>query len=270
MQIIRLFMKKIYSILAAAFALLVLASCHSSEKVIYFQDLQSGESLPTQPVQTLTLQPGDKVGIIVSSAATPQVAARYNLSFSQYQVGTATGGSQAYTTVYTVDENGDVTIPSLGRVHVAGLTRTEAAERVQTMLHNGLLNDAVVTINSYERYVTVMGEVKNPGRVAIQRDNMTLLEAIGAAGDLTIYGRRDRVLVLRQEGNQTKSYYVDLRSKDLLNSPVYNLRQNDYVYVEQNKMRTDQTTYNGTSIRQISTWLSVSSFLLSLAILIFR
>jgi len=263
-------MKKLFPLLAAATMLLLFASCHSSEKVIYFQDLQSGESLPTQPVRTLTLQNGDKVGIIVSSAATPQVAARYNLAFTQYQVGTPTGGSQAYTTVYTIDENGDVTIPSLGRVHVAGLTRTEAAERIQTLLHNGLLNDAVVTVNAYDRYITVTGEVNKPGRITIQRDNITLLEAIGAAGDLTIYGRRDRILVLRQEGNETKSYYVDLRSKDLLNSPVYNLQQNDYVYVEQNKMRADQTTYNGTSIRQISTWLSVSSLLISLGILIFR
>lgn len=263
-------MKKILSILAVASALFVLASCHSAEKVIYFQDLQSGESLTTIPRETLTLQNGDKVSILVTSAATPDIAARYNLAYAQRQVGATGTSAQQTVGVYTIDENGEVSISSLGRVRIAGLTRTEAAERIENLLHNGLINDAVVTVSAYERYVTVMGEVARPGRVSIDRDNITLLEALGAAGDLTIHGRRDRVLVMRQEGNQTKSYYVDLRSKDLLNSPVYNLHQNDYIYVEQNKMRADQTTYNGTSVRQISTWLSVSSFLISLGILIFR
>ena len=99
---------------------------------------------------------------------------------------------------------------------------------------------------------------------------MTLLEALGAAGDLTIQARRDRVLVMRQSGNETQSYYVDLRSKDVFNSPVYNLRQNDYIYVEPNQVRISQSTYNENSFRQVSTWVSISSLLISLGILIFK
>ena len=104
----------------------------------------------------------------------------------------------------------------------------------------------------------------------IRRDNITLLQALGEAGDLTIQARRDSILVIRQEGNVSKSYFVDLRSKDLLNSPVYNLKQNDIVYVKPNKVRAGQSTVNDNSARSISTWLSISSFLLSLAILIFN
>ena len=116
----------------------------------------------------------------------------------------------------------------------------------------------------------MLGEVARPGLQEITRDKMTILEAIGRAGDLTITGRRDCIRVLRQEGNVTKTYFVDLRSKDLFNSPVFNLQQNDVVYVEPNKVRMGQSTNNDNSVRNISTWLSVTSVLTSIAILIFR
>ncbi|MBR1593617.1 MAG: polysaccharide biosynthesis/export family protein [Alloprevotella sp.] len=254
----------------AVAAMLLLCGCHSAEKVIYFQDIESGEALPTRVIEALKLQNGDKVSILVSSAATPDVAGHYNLVLAQNSVGTASRSSQNYVSVYTIDENGEVDIPSLGRTRIAGLTRSEAAQKVQNIFRNGILNDAVVTVSAYDQFVTVLGEVKNPGRVAITKDNMTLLEAIGAVGDLTIQGRRDRVLVMRQEGNETQSYYVDLRSKDVFNSPVYNLRQNDYIYVEPNNVRISQSTYNENSFRQVSTWVSISSLLISLGILIFK
>ena len=172
--------------------------------------------------------------------------------------------------LYTLDEEGNVDIPTLGRVKIGGITRSEAAMKVQSMLRQNLLRDAVVTISAYDQYITVLGEVKNPGRINVNRDNITLLEALGQCGDLTIQARRDRILVLRQEDGITKSYYVDMRSKDLLNSPVYNLRQNDVVVVEPNKVKQGQYTNNDNSVRSISTWLSVSSVLISLGILIFR
>lgn len=263
-------MKKILPLLAAV--AFVLCGCHSAEKVIYFQDIASGETLPTRVIEAMKLQPGDKVSILVSSAATPDIAVRYNLVLAQNYVGTSSGrsSSQNQVAVYTIDENGDVDIPSLGRTRIAGLTRSEVAQKVQSIFRNGILNDAVVTVSAYDQYVTVLGEVAHPGRVNITKDNMTLLDAIGAAGDLTIQGRRDRVLVMRQEGNETQSYYVDLRSKDVFNSPVFNLRQNDYIYVEPNQVRISQSTYNENSFRQVSTWVSITSLLMSLGILIFR
>lgn len=260
-------MKKILPLLAAV--AFVLCGCHSAEKVIYFQDIASGETLPTRVIEAMKLQPGDKVSILVSSAATPDIAVRYNLVLAQNSVG-ANRSNQNYVSVYTIDENGDVDIPSLGRTRIAGLTRSEVAQKVQSIFRNGILNDAVVTVSAYDQYVTVLGEVAHPGRVNITKDNMTLLDAIGAAGDLTIQGRRDRVLVMRQEGNETQSYYVDLRSKDVFNSPVFNLRQNDYIYVEPNQVRISQSTYNENSFRQVSTWVSITSLLMSLGILIFR
>ena len=115
-----------------------------------------------------------------------------------------------------------------------------------------------------------MGEVRNPGKQTITKDRLTIIEALGAAGDLTIHGCRDNILVLRQEGNETKSYYVDLRSKDVMNSPVYNLRQNDVVYVQPNKVKMGQSTNNDNSLRTISTWISIASFLMSLGVIVLK
>lgn len=262
-------MKRI--VLALTFTLIAFASCNTTEQVIYFQDVAANQDIPTQAIQALTFKPGDKLTIVVTSSKTPELAVAYNLPVITLQTGTTNQSYNNQIAVYTVDEEGCVDIPSLEKVKIAGLTRSQVAELVTKKLRDGeYLKDAVVTVNAYDQFVTVLGEVKNPGKQVIKQDNLTLLEAIGAAGDLNIQARRDRILVLRQEGDVTKPYYVDIRSKDLLNSPVYNLKQNDVVYVEPNKVRSGQSTVNDNSVRSISTWLSVSSVLISLAILIFN
>lgn len=232
------------------------------------QDVQPGEVITTQPLITLKLCPGDKVGIIVTSSATPDLAERYNLS-----TGLSSGGtSQNQDNLrYTVDENGNIDMLGIGRVKIGGLTRSEAAAKIQSIFRSGILNDAVVTVAAYNRYVTILGEVGNPGRQEISRDNMTILDAIGAAGDLTITGRRDNIKVIRQQADKSsKIYFVDLRSKDIFNSPVYNLQQNDIIIVEPNKVRIGQSTINDNSFRSVGMWMSISSFLMSLGVLIFR
>lgn len=250
-----------------AVILLCLASCNSSEKIVYFQDTIDGETYSSLSTKALKLAPGDKVGVTVTSAATPELAYRYNLSMGQ---GNSNSNSNIDNLRYTIDENGNIDMLGIGRTKIAGMTRSEAAMTIQNKFRNGILNDAVVTIGAYNQYITILGEVAKPGRLEIDRDNITILEAIGAAGDLTITGRRDRVKVFRQEGNESKTYYVDLRSKDIFNSPVYNLQQNDVIYVEPNKLRVGQSTNNDNSVRQISTWLSVTSVIISICILIFN
>lgn len=259
-------------LLVFATVLFILSSCNTKEKVLYFQDVENGASIPSQTIQPLKLMPGDKLSIVVTSSATPELAMKFNLPIVTIQAGATSGRSYSnQISLYTIDENGCIDIPTVGRVKIGGSTRSQAATYIQTLLREGgHLRDAVVTISAHDQYVTVMGEVKTPGRILINRDNMTILEAIGQAGDLNIQARRDRVLVIRQEGNQSQTYYVDLRSKDILNSPVYNLKQNDVIYVEPNNVRMGQSTNNDNSVRSISTWLSVSSVLISLGILIFR
>lgn len=252
-------------------ALLLFSACRTNEKVLYFQDVVNDNPQPTQPVTPLKYMPGDKLSVVISSGATPQIAQQFNLPLMTLQAGTTQRGSNNQISVYTVDENGTIDIPVLGKVKIGGLTRSEAAQKIQSQLRDGAhLLDAIVTINSYDQYVTILGEVKTPGRININRDNITLLEAIGQAGDLTIQARRDRIRVTRQEGSESRTYFVDIRSKDLLNSPVYNLRQNDVVYVEPNTVKVGQYTNNDNSLRSISTWLSATSVLISLYILIFE
>lgn len=250
--------------------LLLFSSCKTGEKVLYLQDVSEGQTLTTQVSQSLKLLAGDKVSIIVTSSSTPAIAMQFNLPITTIQAGAATSATSTQIALYTIDENGCVDMPNLGRIKISGLSRGEAASKIQSMLRAEQLRDAVVTINAYDQYVTVLGEVTRPGRVNIVRDRLNLLDALGQAGDLTIQGRRDNVKVIREENGESKAYFVDLRSKNLFNSPVYSLQQNDIIYVSPNNVRVGQSTNNDNSVRSISTWLSVSSVLISLGILIFR
>ena len=118
---------------------------------------------------------------------------------------------------------------------------------------------------------SVMGEVNSPGRYSIDKDKMSILEVLSMAGDLTIYGRRDNVLVLRQEEGEQKVYAVNLASADqLYTSPAYYLQQNDVVYVEPNDTKARQSTVNGNNVRSTSFWLSLASLLTTIAVLIFN
>jgi len=261
-------MKKLMLIFATV--LVAFSSCKTAEKVLYFQDVNNAESIPAEAVQALTFIPGDKLSVIVSSARSPELAQQFNLPIVSTQAGMASKASSNQVALYIVDDKGDIDVPVIGKVHVLGLTRSQATDRIQALLRAGQLNDAVVTITAYDQFVTVIGEVKSPGRINITNEHLTLLEALGQVGDLTIQARRDRILVLRQEGDACKSYYVDLRTKDLLNSPVYNLRQNDVVIVEPNRMRIGQSTYNDNTVRSISTWLSICSLLFSIGVLVFK
>lgn len=250
--------------------LFAFSSCKTREKVLYFQDATTEVGVPTQQIVPLQFRTGDKLSVIVTSSATPELALQFNLPIVTVQAGAASSSSSNQIALYTVDENGYIDVPTLGRVKVSNYTRAEAASVIQSRLREKLLKDAVVTVNSYDQFVTVLGDVKNPGRVVINRDNITLLEVLGMVGDLNMTARRDRIMVIRQEGNESKTYYADIRSKNFLNSPVYNLQQNDVVYVEPNRVKMGQSTNNDNSVRSISTWLSVSSVLISLGILIFR
>ena len=261
-------MKKI--LLPLLTVLLAFASCKTSEKILYLQDLQTGDNFKVQAEKALDLLPGDKLSIIVTSSATPKLAQQFNLPIVTIQAGSVNTSSSNQVALYTIDESGCVDVPTLGRVKVSGISRSQAAQKIQDLLRESHLRDAVVTVNTYDQYITVLGEVTRPGRVAISKDNITLFEALGLAGDLTIQGRRDQIKVIREENGQLNSYFVDLRSKDVFNSPVYNLKQNDIIYVSPNKVRIGQSTNNDNSVRSISTWLSVSSVLISLGILIFR
>lgn len=253
-------------------------SCGTSKDVIYFQDLKPGETEITLPeVESITVQPEDKISIIVNSRD-PQLTDLFNLPVVSRQLGqslrtngASTGNNQGISG-YTVNANGEIDFPVIGKIHVAGMKRDEIAQFIKNKLISGnLVKDPVVTVEFMNLCVSVLGEVNNPGRFSIDRDRLTILDALSMAGDLTIYGNRYKVLVLRQEGNTQRTYGIDLTSGEhVYSSPAYYLQQNDVVYVEPNSVKARQATVNGNNVRSTSFWISLASLLTSIGILIFN
>lgn len=169
-------------------------------------------------------------------------------------------------------EDGCIDFPYLGKLHIQGMTRSQVAEFVKaSLIKNDMLKDPTVTVDFRDMYFSVTGEVKNPGRFVIDHDKVTILDALSQAGDLTIYGRRDNVLVMRQEGKTQNVYRIDLANADqLYSSPVFYLQQNDVIYVEPNTRRAKEATELGISFSNPSLWLSAASLLTTISVLIFK
>ena len=167
---------------------------------------------------------------------------------------------------------GNIDFPVLGHIHVAGMTREEIALCIkEELISKNLVKDPVVTVEFMNLTVSVLGEVANPGRFNIDKDRLTLLDALSMAGDLTVYGKRENVLVQREENGKKTLYRVNLNSGyDLYASPVYYLQQNDIVYVEPNSVRARQSTVNGNNVRSTSFWLSLASLLTTITVLIVK
>lgn len=262
------------------FAVWVTFSCSAPSQVTYFQDLRPGESEQKVVAATeIKVRPGDKLSIIVNSRD-PQLSQLFNLPYVSQQIGqisaskgagSASGSSQGISG-YTVDEEGMIDFPVLGKLEIAGKNREEVAAFIkEELLSKNLVKDPVVTVEYMNLCISVLGEVTQPGRYSIDRDKVTLLDAISMAGDLTIYGKREKVLVLREEEGVQHVYGVNLCSAEhLYTSPVYYLRQNDVVYVEPNNVRARQSTINGNNVRSTSFWLSLASFLTTIGVLIFK
>ena len=169
-----------------------------------------------------------------------------------------------------LDKEGNIDFPILGALHVDGLTRNQLTQVIkEKIIAEGYIKSPVVTIQFMNFRITVNGEVVRPGTYEIKSDHITLFEALSMAGDLTIYGRRDNIKIIREKNGERTVYQVDLRSADIFDSPVYYLQQNDIIYVTPNKYRSNQTN-NAGQVQQISLWVSIASFLASVGVLIFR
>jgi polysaccharide export outer membrane protein len=249
--------------------MLFLHSCASTKDIVYYQDVDSIAELDVPPAQEIILTPGDKISVIVS-CKDPKLTELFNLTYVSQKLGGSSGNGQV--SVYTIDPEGFIDMPAIGKVHVAGVTRKEAEHKVkQTIIAQEQATEAVVTIEFMDLNIEIIGEIARPGRYAIDKDVFTLIEAISAAGDLTIYGRRDNVLVMRKENGVQKAYRVNLCSaQDVFNSPAFYLKQNDIVYVEPNKTKARQSTVNGNNLRSTSFWISVASLLTSVLLVFIR
>lgn len=260
---------------------LLLGSCGTPKEIAYFDDFQTATQVENHARRQIKVRPDDKLQITVSSKD-PQLAALFNLpsitsrlgqggtiyngSNSNYNYGIANEGINCYT----VDPQGNIDFPVLGELHVEGMTRSELAGFVKgELMGRNLIKDPTVVVEFINTGISVLGEVKMPGRYLMNRDEVTLLDALSMAGDLTIQGQRTNVRVLRNEGDTTKIYVVDLtKGSELMNSPAFYLQQDDVVYVEPNDYRKRETTVNGNTALSAGFWMSVVSVLTSVAVLI--
>lgn len=249
-------MKKILFML---FALVLMASCSTQKKVVYFQDLKNGGTVEAAMPQEIKIKPGDKLSVHVNSKD-EELVAPFNLRRSQASMGSQTD------LAYTVDKDGNIEFPYLGSIMVQGMTRDEVAKYIkQELLDRKMVQDPTVIVDFNNLQISVLGEVNSPGKYEIEKDKYTILDAISNAGDLKITGKRDCIMVLREENGIQKSYTVDLNNAaQLYSSPVYYLQQNDIVYVEPNKKAAGQATINDNTLRSTSFWFSTVSLLLTL------
>ena len=265
---------KLGTILAALSAAVLAASCAAPGNISYFQDADlQAASFPVQETH-ITLKPEDKVSIVVNiPTGDDDLVKLFNLPYISQRIGSNFNSSVSAISGYLVDADGDIDFPVLGKVHVGGLTRSEVAAVIKReLIGRELAKDPVVTVEFMNLTVVVLGEVNHPGRYNIDKDKFTLMDALGLAGDLTIYGNRENVKVLRKaEGGREQSFTVNLCSaEEFVTSPVYFLQQDDLVYVEPNEMRARQSTVNGNNIRSTSFWISIASLAASVGTLLIR
>ena len=260
--------KALTKILSVLLGLVLLSSCGNTVDIRYFQDTYNGGLNNVSDEMTITLRPKDKISIIVNSKDY-QLTNMFNLPYVTQRIGqisqTTTMNYSQGVSGYTISDEGDIEFPVLGSIHVAGMTRNDVERYIQSRLRDEeLVKDAIVTVDFMNLGYSVLGEVAHPGRYYIDRDDITILDAISHAGDLTILGERRNVLVQRMVDGQMKSFYIDLCSAErIYNSPVYYLQQNDVIYVSPNDVRARQSTVNGNNIRSSSFWISLGSLLTS-------
>jgi polysaccharide biosynthesis/export protein len=243
------------------FILITLNSCVSKKKIIYLQGQQnqSSNEVNYEPL----IQNDDLLSITISSVE-PELAAPFNIEQLQSASGTSSSSSLTKST-YLVDSVGEIDFPVLGKIKASGYTKTYLKQYLKERLAL-YLTEPIINIRILNYKVSVLGEVNKPGNYTFNGDRVTLLEVIANAGDLTLYGKRDNILIVRDYLG-TKTYNrVDITKADFVNSPFYYLDQNDVVYVEPRKARIDGTAIGG----NVTAIMSIASFLITTTILLTR
>ena len=250
--------------------LFMLSSCATVKDIAYFQNKVVNQPEKIDKHAGIVIQPKDMLSIVVSSR-NPELVTMFNLPVVSYQAGSeiVAGGGAQRILGYVVDNAGCIDFPVLGPLEVAGMTRWELAEMIKTkLIKGGLLTDAVVTVEFMNFKVSVLGEVNAPGTYTIEGDKVTVLQAISLARDLTIFGMRENVSVIRERDGERTIYQINLCDVNLFKSPAYYLQQNDIIYVEPNKEKARQSTTDDKTLRMTSIFVSGGSLVVSVATLV--
>lgn len=238
--------KRILGAVSGLFAVIILlcTSCATKKNMVYFQP-DSVQLNTSYELNAPKLQPGDILAISVT-ADDIRATAPFN-QVSPYQgSGGMVQANNPFIPTYAIDVKGEIDFPKLGKVKLAGKTRTQAIDYLRQEVGRYIV-DPGISIDVRNFRVTVLGEVARPGTFTIENDRLTILEALGLAGDMTIYGERNNVLVIREQDGKKEEFRLDLRKRESMNSPAYYLTQNDVVYVEPNGARIQNSKYTATT-----------------------
>lgn len=256
------------NVFACLIAIFLLASCQSYKKVPYLQDVEVVEQTVQQEnLYDAKIMPKDLLTIVVSCTS-PELAIPFNLTVAS-PASVAAGNSQLTVQPvlqpYLVDNEGKINFPVLGELNVGGLTKREAEQLIVDKLKPYIKETPIVTVRMVNYKISVLGEVARPGTFTISNEKVNLLEALAMAGDMTVWGVRDNVKLIREGANGKQEIVtLDLNKAGTILSPYYWLQQNDIVYVTPNKAKARNSDIgNSTSL-----WFSATSILVSLASLL--
>ena len=248
---------------------LLLASCGSVKNVAYLQNSDSINFDNSRFLYDARIMPKDQITISVNTT-TPEASLPFNLLLQNaYTQGRSVNYSGGTLMPYLVDNDGYINFPIVGRLHVGGLTKSEAEKLVVEKIRPYMAEteNPVVTVTMASYSVSVLGEVARPGSFQVSREKITILEALAQAGDLTIYGVRDKVKLIREDATGKKQIVtLNLNDANIVNSPYYYLQQNDVVYVEPNNVKAQNSKVGQTT----TLWFSATSILISLTSLLYN
>ena len=262
---------KLHLLCAVVLATVALSSCQTvyTTKLPYFEDIDSAQvAQMADKDYSIKIIPDDELLITVTTTV-PAASAMYNLPLSNPATRDAViSATQPQQQTYIVDANGDIQFPVLGKMHVAGMTTLQLKEELEKQIGKNVSNP-IVRVQFVNFRVNVLGEVKTPGAISVKKERFSVLDALAEAGDLTEYGERENVLLIREEGDKKIYYRFNLNNSDILTSPYFYLKQNDVIYVEPNEIRQENAMYNQNNsfkISEVSTIVSATSVIVSLII----
>ncbi|MBP1617314.1 MAG: polysaccharide export protein Wza [Bacteroidetes bacterium] len=252
--------------------IMLFTSC-AFHKITYVDDMVPYKNYPVTEQGEIKIQRDDRLSIVVSSK-TPELAAPFNLGMGAYKIdnqgdisSSTLTSSQIREKGYTVNRDGDIDFPVLGKLHAEGLTQLEFSDVIKkTLIDKGLIKDPLVTVDLLNLKILMLGEVGSVGVLTLDDKRVTLLEAIAKTRGVTTNGRLEDVAVIRTENGVRKMYNVNLRAVSLFDSPVYYLQQNDIVYVQPKSGKPSQSFQNNWML--ISTGFGTLSIVLSVLILL--
>ena len=249
---------------------LLLASCATNKRAAYIQQVQTDIPTAIEQDYQIRIKPLDRLTVTINSKD-PELAAPFNAASSYNSLNglsSYSSSSNGNLQILTVDKEGKIQLPIIGEIDCDGLTRNELAKKIEnTIRENGMVHDPIVIIQFADVKFSVLGEVARPGQFSITKDRISLFDALAMAGDLTIYGQRENVALIREENGMRTVHYFDLKNPDILTSPYFYLQQDDVVYVTPNKYKAQAGEINlnrSFYISLVSVAVSVATLLVTI------